>query len=80
MGSKKIRVGTPKIARRFEALGTCAIAKDASVNPKNRLPPSPMKTDAGGKLKNRKPRVAPPNAKAIKSKSKAFTCQNMRLN
>ena len=62
IGSKKISVGIPKTANTFEACGCLAIANVARVKPKNKLPLSPIKIEAGGKLKIRNPSTLPANA------------------
>ena len=65
IGSSNIKAGTPIIANTLEACGSRAIASAATEKPKNKLPLSPMKIDAGGKLKTRNPNVEPTITKEI---------------
>src|SRR4030042_1886536 len=69
MGNKKTNVGTPTMAKMFEACVLRAIANTASEKPKNMLPLSPINILAGGKLNTRKPRIQPARDKDRISKS-----------
>ena len=69
IGSKNINTGTPITAMRSEACCCWAIARPASVKPRNMLPLSPIKMPAGGKLKTRKPAKAPASARLTHSRA-----------
>src|SRR5262245_15780907 len=60
IGTPKASAGMARMPKRFEACSQDPrIVVQARVNPRKRLPQSPMKIRAGLKLKMRKPRVAP---------------------